>query len=58
MSFTIFYNEKPPFKAIKTRSSKGRKIHIFPKGLTHAFGPKMAIFLTFVFKKYRPGKCL
>ena len=43
-SFTIFQNEKTPFQAIKTRSSKSRKIDIFPKGLTHAFGPKMAIF--------------
>ena len=44
MSFTIFQNEKTPFYAIKTRSSKSRKIDIFPKGLTHGFGPKMAIF--------------
>ena len=33
--------------AIKTRSSKSRKIDIFPKGLTHGFGPNMAIFPTF-----------
>ena len=45
MSFTIFYNEKTPFQALKRRSSKSRKIDIFPKGLTHGFGPKMAIFL-------------
>ena len=32
---------------MKTRSSKTRKIDIFPKGLTHGFGPKMAIFPTF-----------
>ena len=32
------------FQAIKTRSSK---IDIFAKGLTHGFGPKMAIFPTF-----------
>ena len=31
MSFTIFQNEKTPFQAIKTRSSKSRKIDIFPK---------------------------
>ena len=49
MSFTIFYNEKTPFQAIKTKSSKSRKIHIFPTGLTHAFGPKMAIFPNFFF---------
>ena len=32
---------------MKTRSSKSRKIDIFLKGLTHGFGPKMAIFPTF-----------
>ena len=102
MSLTIFQNEKTPFQAIKTRSSKSRKIYIFskrvnpcfwskngdftifflgiigqenvfydmrerknaflrckkkkfkkskmaifPKGLTHGFGPKMIIFPTF-----------
>ena len=31
MSFTIFQNEKTPFQAIKTTTSKSRKIHIFPK---------------------------
>ena len=35
------------FSAIKTRSSKSRKIDFFPKGLTHGFGPKMVIFPTF-----------
>ena len=49
MSLTIFQNEKTPFQALKTRSSKSRKIDIFPKGLTHGFGPKMAIFPTFFF---------
>ena len=34
---------------MKTRNSKSRKINIFPKGLTHGFGPKMAIFPTFFF---------
>ena len=43
----IFENEKTPFKAMKRRSSKSRKSHIFPKGLTHGFGSKMAIFSTF-----------
>ena len=47
MSFTIFYNEKRLFKAIQTRSSKSRKIDIFPKWLTHGFGLKMALFPTF-----------
>ena len=44
MSFTIFQNEKTPFQAIKTRSSKSHKIGIFRKGLTHAFGPKWPFF--------------
>ena len=55
MSFMIFQNEKTPFQAIKTRSSKSGKIDIFLKGLTHGFGPKMAVFCNFLF---RPGKCL
>ena len=57
-SFTIFQNKKTPFQAIKTKSSINRKIDIFPKGLTHGYGPKMALFPTFFFKQYRPGKCL
>ena len=47
MSFTIFYNGKAPFLSIKTGSSKRRKIDIFLKGLTHGFGPKIAIFPIF-----------
>ena len=58
MSFKIFKNKKIPFQAIKTRSSKSRKIDIFLKGLTHGVGPKMGIFPTFLFREYRPGKCL
>ena len=56
--FMIFQNEKTPFQAIKTRSLKSRKTDIFPKGLTHGFGPKMAFFQSFFFMQYRPGKCL
>ena len=58
MSFTIFQNEKTPFQAIKTRSSKSRKIDIFPNWLSHAFGPKMAIFRIVFFRQCRPGKFL
>ena len=58
MSFMIFQNEKTPFQAIKTRSPKCQKLDIFPTGLTHGFRPKMAIFPTFFFRQYRPGKCL
>ena len=32
MSFMIFQNEKTPFQAIKTTSSKNRKNDIFPQG--------------------------
>ena len=58
MSFTILQNEKTPFQAIKTRSSKSRKTDIFPKGLTHGFGPKMAIFGTSSLTQHRSAKCL
>ena len=50
MSFTIFQNEKTPFQVIKTTSSKSPKIDLFPRGLTHGFGTKMAIFPPFFFK--------
>ena len=54
----IFYNQKTPFEAKKTRSSKSPKIDIFPKGLIHGFGLKMAIFPTFFYRQYMPGKGL
>ena len=47
MFLMIFWSEKTPFYAIKTSSSKDGKIDIFPKGLTHGFGPKIAIFPPF-----------
>ena len=56
MSFIKFQNEKTSFQAIKTRSPKSRKIDIFPKGLTHGFGPKMAIFPTFFFQAIQARK--
>ena len=49
--------KKTPFKAIKKKSSNSQKINISPKGLTDNFGPEMAIFPTFFFRQYRPGKC-
>ena len=57
----VFYDileRKNAFLGYKTRISKNQKTDIFPKGLTHGFGPKMAIFPTFYFRQYRPGKCL
>ena len=56
MSFTIFQNKKKPFQAIKTRISKGRQIDIFPKGLTHGCGPKMALVPSFFFKAIQARK--
>ena len=50
----VFYDileRKTTFYAFKTRSPRSRKIRIFPKGLIHGFGPKMAIFPTFFFSK-------
>ena len=47
-----------PFWPIKKRSPKSGKIDIFPKGLTHGFGQKMAIFPTFYFRQYKTEKCL
>ena len=47
----VFYGileRKNPFLGYKKRSSKSRKIDIFPKGLTHGFGLKMALFPTFI----------
>ena len=48
----VFYNIpkwKNAFLGYKTRSPKSGKIDIFPKGLTDGFGPKMAVFSTFIF---------
>ena len=49
MCFQIFQNEKTLFQAIKIRSSKNRKIAIFPKGLVHGFRQKVTIFPSFFF---------
>ena len=42
-------NQKNAFLGYKNKKFKKSKIDIFPKGLTHGFGPKMAIFPTFIF---------
>ena len=57
MSLQYSKTKKRPFYAITTRRSKSRKINIFPKGLTHGFGPKMTIFPAFFFRQFRPRKC-
>ena len=45
----VFYDmleRKNAFVRSKRKSLKSRNIEIFPKGSTHGFGPKMAIFPT------------
>ena len=41
--------QKKALLGYKNKSSKSRKIDIFPKGLTHGLGPKMAILPNFFF---------
>ena len=46
----VFYDileRKNAFLGYKNKKFISRKIDIFPKGLTHGFGPKMAIFPIF-----------
>ena len=54
----VFYDilEKKSLSRIsKTRASKRRKNHIFPKGLTHGFGLTMSSFsIFFSFRQHRP----
>ena len=48
----VFYDilkRKNTFLGYKKKSLKSLKSDIIPKGLTHGFGPKMAIFPTFFF---------
>ena len=57
----MFYDileRKNAFLGNKKKSTKSRKIDIFPKGLTHGFAPKLVIFPSFLFKQYRPEKCV
>ena len=65
----VFYNildRKNAFLRYKNKKfKKSKNSHffkgvnpIFLKGLTQGFGPKMAIFPTFFFRQYKPGKCL
>ena len=56
MCSTMFQNEKTSVQAIKTTSSKRRKIEIFPKGLTRGFSPKMAVFPIFFFQAMQARK--
>ena len=57
-AFYDILKRKNAFVGNKNKKFKKSKIDIFLKWLTHGFGPKMAIFPTFFFRQYRPGKCL
>ena len=56
MCFTKFQKEKTPVQTMKKRTLKSRKINIFRKELTHGFGPKMAIFPSFIFQARQDRK--
>ena len=44
--FCDILEQKNAFQDYKNKKFQSRKIDIFPKGLTHGFGPNMAIFPT------------
>ena len=50
--------KKRLFRLWKQEVKKVEKFRFFAKGLTHGFGPKLAIFPSFYFRQYRPGKCV
>ena len=58
----VFYDIRERINAFlggyKNKKLKKLKNLHFSKGLSHGFGLKMAIFPTFFFRQYRPGKCL
>ena len=57
----VFYDileRKNVFLGYKNKKLKKSKNWHFSKGVTHGFGPKMAVFLSFFFRQERPGKCL
>ena len=59
---SVFYDileRENAFLGYKNKKfKKSKKINIIPKGLTHGFGPKMAIFAIFCLRQYREEKCL
>ena len=54
----IFQNEKKTLQAKKKTNSKSQKIDIFPKGLSHGFGPKKPPLFQLFLRQYKKGKCL
>ena len=57
--FCDILKRKNAFLSYKKKDvQKVVKLTFLQRGLTHSFGPKMAIFRIFFFRQYRPGKCL
>ena len=57
----VFYDileRKNAFRGFKNKRFKKSKNWHFSKGVTHGFGPKMAIFPRIFFREYRERKCL
>ena len=55
----MFYDileQKTPFYAIKSKTSKSKKIDIFPNWLVHDLGPKLAIFPSFFISNIKARK--
>ena len=56
--FHYILERKNDFLGYKNKKFKQSKIDFVPKRLTHGFRPKIAIFPSFFFRQYKPGKCL
>ena len=57
----VFYDNLNRENAVfgyKSKKFKKSKNWHFPKGLSHSFGSKMAIFPSLFFRQYRSRKCL
>ena len=51
-------DKKEALKDYKTTVYEKRKMRIFPKGLVHGFGQKLAILLTFRVMQNKPRKSI
>ena len=54
----ILERKKNAFPRYKNKKLKRRKIGIFPKGLVHCFGQKLAIFPPLYYGQNTPVKCV
>ena len=54
-----YSKKKKRLLRLKKKKDQQEKVNdLFPKGLTHAFAPKMASFHPFFFRHFNPGKCI